>query len=695
MSPSPYLLASDVGGTFTDLVLLDGADGSVRVEKVATTSASPAEALLLGVDAFGQQAGETLPEVRRVVHATTLVANTLVERRGARTALIVTEGFRDLLQLRRHTRVGTFDLYADPPAPLVPRRLTYPVRERVLADGKVFVPLEEAAVQAVAERLVADEVEAVAVVLLHSYVNPEHEERVGEILARCAPGVRVALSSRLLRRHMEYERASTTVASVYCAGRLGEYLTDLSLGLRDRGITAPLMVMSSSGGFLSVESALHAPVQMVESGPSAGATYAAELARRLSLDAVLAFDMGGTTAKACLIRNGRLPMMTEVEAARAESFRMGSGIPLQVSAVNLIEVGGGGGSIGYVDDVGLLRVGPASAGAEPGPACYLRGGTAPTVTDADLVLGHLAADSFLGGSMPLGEENARRALSELVAATSAAEDEYQAAQLVQEVVADNIAAAIRRHVIERGGDPEALTLVAFGGAGPVHAYAVAQRLGITRMLIPPLAGVLSAVGLLTARPTFRTSRTLKRSLDDVERREIAAAVADLRAEVTTVLGTVDASRQPRFRVTADCAYVGQSSTLPVVIEETGDADGTSVSSSFATAYQEAYGHVHVDVPVDLVTVTVEGWLELAMPELPRDTRRRASSTSSRQAWSSTTGRFEDFSVLWRGDLAPGVSFDGPLIVEETESTLVLDVGGCVEVDELGNLLVTVGPGKRP
>lgn len=688
-----YLLASDVGGTFTDLVLLDGTDGAVRVEKVATTSSRPADAVLLGVDRF-ERAGEALARVGRVVHATTLVANTLVERSGARTALIVTEGFRDLLHVRRHTRVGTFDLYSDPPPALVPRRLTYPLRERMLADGKVFVPLDEGSLRAVADRLVIDGVEAVAVVLLHSYVNPEHEERVGQLLARWAPGIRVALSSRLVRRHMEYERASTTVASAYCAGRLGEYLDDLSAGLRARRITAPLMVMSSTGGFLSVDSAVRAPVQLVESGPSAGATYAAELARRLSLPTVLAFDMGGTTAKACLIENGQLPMVGGVEAARTESFRAGSGLPLQVSAVNLIEIGAGGGSIGYIDDVGLLRVGPVSAGAQPGPACYRRGGIAPTVTDADLVLGHLAAASFLGGTMPLGEEEARRAMASLLGATAAAGDEYEVAQLVQEVVADNVAAAMRRHVIERGGDPESLTLIAFGGAGPVHAYAVAQRLGVTRILIPPLAGVLSAVGLLTARPRYRGSRTVKHALDDVRKKELSSTVAELRQEVASVLGTVDPSAVPRFRVTADCAYIGQSSTLPVVIDEAGDADGSSIGEGFAAAYEETYGHCHAGVPVELATLTVEGWLELPMPQLPRDQRSRIGGTTSRRAWSATTGRFEDFTVRWRGDLLPGEVIPGPVVIEETESTVVVDVGGSAEVEGLGNLLVHVGPRGR-
>jgi N-methylhydantoinase A/oxoprolinase/acetone carboxylase beta subunit len=680
-----YLLASDVGGTFTDLVLLDTARGSVRVEKVPTTPANPAAAVLRGVDDHYCDDPDAIARISRVVHATTLVANTLVERTGARTAMLVTEGFRDLLRLRRHTRVGTFDLYADPPPALVPRSLTFAVPERVLASGKVLQPLDEVRVAEIVDELIALDVEAVAVVLLHSYLNPNHEERVGRILADRAPKLHVALSSRMLRRHMEYERANTTVASVYCAGRLGDYLDGLSAGLQQRGVNAPLTVMSSSGGFLSPTSAIAAPVQLIESGPSAGATYCAELARRLGIPAVLAFDMGGTTAKGCLITDGRLPMATEVEVARSDSFRVGSGIPLQVSAVNLVEVGSGGGSIAYVDAVGLLRVGPRSAGAEPGPACYSRGGSSATVTDADLVLGHLDAEEFLGGRMALDEAPARTALGALVDNGDAVE----AARLVQEIVVMNMSAAILRHVIERGGDPERSTLVAFGGAGPVHAYALAKRLGIKQFIVPPLAGVLSAVGLFAAHPTFRASRTYKFPLDSIEPGRLAGPATELQDEIRAVLRTVDRHARPTFEITADCAYRGQSSSLPVPVLDADRADGDSISRDFGTLYQATYGYTHTDVEIEMVTVTVAGTLELAHTELPRDTRPAVEVSPSRRAWSHVSGRFENFAVRWRTALQPGDVIDGPLIIAETESATIVDVDGQVRVDDLGNLLVAV------
>jgi len=691
MARDDHLLGSDVGGTFTDLVFLNAVDGSVRVEKVRTTPDDPAQAVLSGVDAFRRTDADSIPRVRRVVHATTLVANTLVERSGARTALLVTEGFRDILRLRRHTRVGTFDLYSDPPPPLVQRRLTFPVTERMLASGKVLVPLDDAQVRTIADRLVAAGVEAVAVVFLHSYLNPEHEERVGRILAERVHGVPVALSSRLLRRHMEYERANTTVASAYCAQRLGRYLTELSDGLHDREIRAPLSVMSSAGGFLSAASAREAPVQLVESGPSAGATYVAKLARRLDRADVLAFDMGGTTAKACLIRGGLLPMTTEIEAARAESYRIGSGIPLQIWAVNLIEVGAGGGSIATIDSVGLVRVGPRSAGAHPGPACYLRGGSAATVTDADLVLGHLAPDRFLGGHMRLGLPEARGALAALA---SDGTDEVEMARVVQEVVTENMSAAVLRHVIERGGDPERLTLVAFGGAGPVHAYALAKRLGVKEILVPPLAGVLSAVGLLTAQPSFRSSRTVKVDLHDIGAGRLAVPVAKLRDEIGAVLRTIDATAVPEYVVHADCAYAGQSAVLSVPVADPDTADGASIAADFAVAYRSTYGYSHDDVAVEVVTVTAEGRLRVAQPELPRDARDGARPDGTRRAWSHHRGRFEEYSVRWRTSLRPGVEAHGPVIIEETESTTVVDVDGSACLDGIGNIRVMVGAEAR-
>lgn len=680
-----YLLASDVGGTFTDLVLLDARSGAVSVEKVATTARDPAAAMLAGVDALAETTGHALGAVGRVVHATTLVANTLVERTGARTALLVTEGFRDLLRLRRHTRVGTFDLYADPPAPLVPRQLSFGVRERLLASGKVHIPLDEAGVAAIADRLVACNVEAVAVVLLHSYLDPVHEQRVGQILAERAPHIRVALSSQLLRRHMEYERANTTVASAYCAGPLGQYLDRLTDGLRGRGIDAPVAVMSSSGGFVSAQTAVAAPVQLVESGPSAGATYVAELARRLELDSTLAFDMGGTTAKACLINGGRLPVCTEVEAARTASYRPGSGIPLQVSAVNLIEVGSGGGSVAFVDTVGLLRVGPRSAGAVPGPACYLRGGREATVTDADVVLGHLTAEGFLGGRMPLGEQEARVALRELLPTG----DETQAARLVQEVVVENMAGALLRHIIERGGDPQRLTMVAFGGAGPVHAYPLAKRLGIPRLIVPPLAGVLSALGLLTAQPHFQASRTWTTELSALSPGELVEPIIELRGEVAAALHTVDPEADPQYRMSVECSYAGQSTTLPIALDDPATADGAGLSQAFDAAYLATYGHVHTNVAIEAAAVSVAGWLDVPVAELPRDARPPIAMPSTRPAWSHATGRFEQFGVRWRTALSPGDGLAGPVIIAENESTTVIDIGGTAHVDELGNIVVEV------
>ena len=682
------LLASDVGGTFTDLVLLDEASGHVRVEKVPTTPHDPSQGVVRGVDQLSMTLDGDPLNVRHAVHATTLVANTIVERAGAVTALLVTEGFRDLLRLRRHTRAGTFDLYLDPPAPLVSREHVYSVPERILATGKVWRELDEEAVRDVARRMKADGIEAAAIVLLHSYVNPSHEERVAELLSEALPEVKLTLSSDLVRRSMEYERASTTVASAYCTTKVGDYFQRLETSLSDRGVRGALSVMTSSGGVTSVASAVRAPVRLVESGPSAGATYVARLGHELEIDDLLAFDMGGTTAKGCLIRGGVLPLADGLEVARSDSYRPGSGFPIQVPTVNLIEIGSGGGSIASIDAVGLLRVGPQSAGAVPGPACYQRGGESATVTDADLVLGRLSADNFVGGEMPLSISNAEHALAALRPGNSVVEN----ARLVQDVVTENMAAAILRHVIERGGDPSQLTMVAFGGAGPVHAHAVARRMGVKRVLVPPMAGVLSAVGLLVANPSFQITRTVQVPVSELHGGDLESVFSELKQEVTDVLSTIQQHVSPRFKFLLNCAYHSQSSTLPIEILESTSTDGAEVFAAFESAHKSAYGYAHVGVPVEVSSIMVEGSLSGGLSSLPMDPRpgRADVEPRYREAWSRVTGGMVSHSVHWRRSLPAEQWMEGPAIVEERESTTVVDVGSRFRIDRLGNIEIEIG-----
>ena len=487
---------------------------------------------------------------------------------------------------------------------------------------------------------------------------------------------------------MEYERATTTVVSAYVAGRLREYLRTLEASATTIGITAPLLVMTSSGGVSSVPAVVDAPVRLVESGPAAGATFAAGLARRLRLPSVLSFDMGGTTAKGCFIRDGLLPLSDQIEVARAESFRPGSGFPLRVPTVDLIEVGAGGGSIAARDSVGLIRVGPRSAGAVPGPACYGRGGIEPTVTDADLVLGHLGAESFLGGSMVLSHNLAVEALErcEGVVAGGA----LQLGRVVDDVITENMASAIMQHLIERGGEPAGTTLVAFGGAGPVHADALARRLGIPRFLVPPLPGVMSAVGLLSARPSFQVTRTVKTPIDRLAPDDLAGPVSEMQAEVRSVLATVDPTAPLRFRTFANCAYVGQSSSLAVRIAEDGRVRSDELATEFAAAYRRAYGVSYDDFPVEVSSLLVSGELphELVVDE-PIRRGEAPGSSGRRPAWSVSRGEMTDFAVSQRRALVPGDTRDGPLIIEERESTTVVDVGGVVTVDEHRNLVVSV------
>ncbi|HXF72371.1 MAG TPA: hydantoinase/oxoprolinase family protein, partial [Actinomycetota bacterium] len=517
-------IAVDIGGTFTDLVLLRGGRVAANA-KVLTTPADPSLAVEEGIARLLRAV--PAEEVREVVHGTTLVANALIERKGARTALVATRGFRDSMIIRRELRYDLYDLFLEMPEPLVPRRLSFELAERVLADGAVDTPLDPEEVRRLARRLVREGVEAVAVCLLHAYRNPEHERLVGRVLAEEAPGLYVSLSSEVSPELGEFARTSTTEANAYVLPLIDRYLETLEKRLRDLGLRGPLRIMLSTGGggIAGVETARRFPVRLLESGPAAGAVSAAFWGARGGRRDVLAFDMGGTTAKACLVERG-LPMVArEFEAARVYRFAKGSGLPIRVPVVDLIEIGAGGGSIARVGPFGLPKVGPDSTGADPGPACYGRGGTHPTVTDADLVLGYLDPGFFLGGEMRLDVRAARAALGALGRGLGLSVEEAAAA--VHRVVNENMASAARMHGVERGRDLRRFALVATGGAGPVHAWGVARNLGIRRLLYPPSAGVASAFGMLTAAPGFEVARSLPAPLPETPWGAVRRALAEL------------------------------------------------------------------------------------------------------------------------------------------------------------------------
>ena len=682
-------IAVDIGGTFTDLVLLRG-DRVAANAKVLTTPADPSLAVEEGI----ARLLELVPpeEVREVVHGTTLVANALIERKGARTALVATRGFRDSMIIRRELRYDLYDLFLEMPEPLVPRRLAFEVAERVLADGTVDLPLDEAEVRRLAGRLVRAGVEAVAVALLHSYRNPEHERLVGRVLAEEAPGLYVSLSSEVSPELGEFARTSTTEANAYVLPLIDRYLETLEKRLRDLGLRGPLRIMLSTGGggIAGVETARRFPVRLLESGPAAGAGAAGFWGAKGGRRDVLAFDMGGTTAKACLIERGMPMVAREFEAARVYRFAKGSGLPIRVPVVDLIEIGAGGGSIARVGPFGLPKVGPDSTGADPGPACYGRGGTHPTVTDADLLLGYLNPGFFLGGEMRLDVRAAREALGAWGRGLGLSVEEAAAA--VHRVVNENMASAARMHAIERGRDLRRYAFVATGGAGPVHAWGVARNLGIRRLLFPPSAGVASAFGMLTAAPGFELARSLPAALSETRWGAVRRALAQLVREGTRQLVATGVSRgEVRVELAADVRHRGQGEAITVELGEAlGRDPARQVEEAFDAAYVGLYGRRPPGVEPEVMT-----WRVRLLGPTPRTVvRARAAAGPARKGrrpvWFAEAGRYVETAVYDRYRLGPGDSFRGPAVVEERESTMVVGPGARATVDRAGNLVVEVG-----
>ncbi len=674
----------DIGGTFTDLVLLRG--GQVAgVGKVLTTPADPSLAVAEGVERLlGDLDGSAVAEV---VHGTTLVPNALIERKGAVTGLLTTRGFRDTLAIRREHRYDLYDLFLELPEPLVPRRRRWEVPERVLADGNIDTPLDEEAVRRLGARARREGVEAVAICFLHAYRNPAHELRARELVAEALPGVPVSLSSEVVPELGEYVRCSTTVANAYVQPLVDRYLATLEERLRGLGLACPVHVMLSTGGLTDLEAGRRFPIRLAESGPAAGAIAAAFAGASAGLGDVLAFDMGGTTAKACLVEGGQPLLAREHEVARVYRFARESGLPVRAPVIDLIEIGAGGGSIARADRFGLPRVGPESAGAEPGPACYGRGGTEPTVTDADLVLGYLDPGFFLGGEMRLAPERARAALGRFAAALGL--DLEAAAAGIHRVVNENMAAAARMHAIERGRDLRRFTLVATGGAGPVHAWGLARALGIPRIVLPPAAGVASAFGLLIAPPAFDFARSLPAALGEVAWEAVRRLLEGMRREGVERLGRAGVEPdRVRVEVSADVRHRGQGDALTVALGAGLDrAPADQVEAAFHEAYTALYGRRPPGVPIEVLTwrLRVRGPDPAARPA--ERSRLGPARKGRRPIWVPELGRFCEADVFDRYRLRPGEVVAGPAVVEERESTAVIGPGGRARLDAQGNLVV--------
>jgi N-methylhydantoinase A len=678
-------VAVDIGGTFTDATLIDEESGAVSIAKVLTTPADPSEGFMQAVDRALADGKVKAAQVGFVVHATTVATNAIIEGKIARGGFVTTEGFRDLLEIARQVRPSLYDTQFEKAKPLVPRDRAVTVAERLGPAGEVLRVLEDDSVRAAAEILRREEVETVAVCLLHAYVNPEHEQRVGAILAEELPGVPVSLSAEVAPEFREYLRASTTVINAVIRPVIDRYLERIESRLADAGVQAKLLVMQSSGGVFSSEAARTRPVFMVESGPAAGVIASAYLGETLGRPDILSFDMGGTTAKVGLIQDGQPSVTKNYNVGGHAGAGIGgmslSGYPVRTPVVDLVEIGAGGGSIAWVDSGGLLRVGPQSAGADPGPVCYRRGGTEPTVTDANIVLGRLNPDYFLGGEIGLDVDGARRAIEERCAKPLGL-DVTAAANGIVEIANAAMVNALHLISVQRGYDPRDFVLFGFGGAGPVHANALARDAEMPTLLIPRSPGIFSATGLLTTDLKLDTAVTVMRRVDELDADEVEASFAELeeagRGELEREGLAADAMS---FVRKIDLRYVGQSFELTIPA-------GDDLLGRFHAEHDRTYGFAAREEPVEVVSLRLTSVGTIAKPPpRPLESGGRAEPKERRQVYFAESDGYVDCPIYGRYALPAGASFPGPAVVEEFDSTTVVHPGFTVTVDDAGNLLI--------
>ena len=692
-SPKTPRLAVDIGGTFTDVALEQGE--RLTTAKVLTTPQEPERAVLEGIAGVLEQAGITPESVGLIIHGTTLATNAIIERKGARTALIVTEGLRDSLEMAQENRFEQYDIAIDRPAPLVPRHLRWPVRERLSARGEALIALDEASVEALLPRIEAEAIESLAIGLIHSYANPAHEERVAEILAAAHPALPVTLSSEVCPEIREYERQSTACANAYVQPVMARYLKELEAALRTRGFACPFLLMTSGGGLTGFETAVRFPIRLVESGPAGGAILASRIARECGLDSLLSFDMGGTTAKICLIDEGTPLTSRSFEVDRVYRFQKGSGLPLRIPAIEMGEIGAGGGSLARVDGLGRVAVGPESAGAEPGPACYGRGGTEPAVTDADLALGRIDRERFAGGRVTLDPEAAQRALAAAVGEPMALEAPLDAFA-VSEMVDENMANAARVHAIEWGKDVARRTLVAFGGAAPLHAARLADKLGLDRVVIPTGAGVGSAIGFLRAAVSYEVVRSRYQRLAAFEPEPVNSLLAGMRAEAEAIVGAAAPGIALEERRTAAMRYVGQGHEIEVELpnRDLEAADREALQTAFDETYTRHYGRTipGLDVEVLSWTLTLSTPLQDPPPcPAPAGADEPPAPAATRPLFEPQEAVFRDAPVYRREALAPGMSLPGPALIAEAQTTTVVGAGFEARLNDLGYIVMTRVP----
>ncbi|MGE0418539.1 MAG: hydantoinase/oxoprolinase family protein [Acetobacteraceae bacterium] len=679
-------LAVDIGGTFTDLALEH--DGKRTTIKVLTTPSAPEQGVMTGVQAILRQSGVAVGDIALVIHGTTLATNAVIERKGARTTLITTEGFRDVIAMGNESRYDQYDLNITLPEPLVPRHLRLPVAERLDNAGKVLRPLDESALRALVPLLKRERVESVAIGFLHAFVNPVHEKRAAEILAEELPDVPVSVSSDVSPEMREWERFSTTVANAYVQPMMARYLRRLEADLRGIGLTAPMFLMMSGGGLTTIETACRFPIRLVESGPAGGAIFSAHIARQCGLANVLSFDMGGTTAKICLIDDFKPQTARTFEVARVGRFRKGSGLPLRIPVIEMVEIGAGGGSLAHVDTMGRIAVGPESAGADPGPACYGRGGTHPAVTDANLSLGRYDPTRFAGGSMKLDTAAAHDALLAHVGARLGLTAEMAALGVI-EMVDENMANAARVHAIESGKTYDGRTLIAFGGGGPVHACRVAEKVGIDRVLVPSGAGVGSAIGFLRAPVGYEVVRSLYQRFSTFDVAAVNGLLSSMREEAMAAVALGSFGAPVTETRVAYMRYVGQGHEIPVPLPSRTLAAGDV--AEIRAAYDREYARFY-DRPVPgsdveimsyavvVTTITDPVATAGAVADGPVATAGRTQLVRD-----TTTGEVSPWGILDRSELSVGTRIVGPAIVAEDETSTLIGPGWTAKVNGLGYL----------
>ena len=681
-------LAADIGGTFTDVVLEHG--GKRHSSKVLTTPRAPEEGMLEGIAQVLAAAALRPADVGVLIHGTTLATNALIERKGARTALITTAGFRDVLEMGYEKRYEHYDLELELPTPLVPRELRFPVEERITAKGEVRTRLNEKNISTIVSELKAKRVEAIAIGFLHSYVNDSHERQAGKLLAAALPGISITLSSAVCPEIREYERFSTACANAYVQPLMASYLERLAAKLKSGGFTCPLYLMTSGGGLTTLETARRFPVRLVESGPAGGAILSAGLARENALPEVLSFDMGGTTAKICFISNGHPEQSRKFEVARIWRNLKGSGLPVRIPVTEMVEIGAGGGSIARLDELKRILVGPASAGAEPGPACYGRGGTEPTVTDANVVLGRVDPDAFAGGTLRLDSQKAKKAVLARIG-TPLGMDAAWAAAGIGEIIEENMASAARVHAIERGKVAERCTMIAFGGGAPLHAARLAAKLGMHKVLVPVDASVGSAVGFLRAPVAFEVVRSLQLRDDGFEVLQVNELLGKMKKEAEEIVTAGALGAKLVTRRSVEMRYLGQGHEISVSLPERAlvAKDAAKLRATYESHYERQFGLRISDVPVEFLTwsvnvSTIPGKMK---SESMLKKKTKAVANSKRSVFDSVSGKLQSVPAYLRKDLAPGVQLRGPALVVEPQTTTLVPRGWRCAVAAVGHLIL--------